>query len=210
MRPLRTSCGTFLKEDFVKAKAGYHITFEKPLDSIDNLPGDGWVSVKFQSWYDLRNLTGKLVNFPFVTTLLGDHRKTAVVDGKALEYPHFVSVEINDIEVPLTELQDEKDPLTLRGPIPLPKSMAEVTPVKVTVRQLYRTKDSVVCSSTLAMEQSEITVSNQVADLVGTTEAVVLHKHTEQVKPRNDGKWEFSRALIPGQGWYVYWESVDE
>ena len=40
--------------------------------------------------------------------------------------------------------------------------------------------------------------------IYGTTSAVVLHKRTEQVKPRNDGKWEFSRALLPGQGWYVY------
>jgi hypothetical protein len=155
-------------------------------------------------------LTGKVVNFPFQTTLLGHHRKTAAVDGKTVEYPHFVSVDINDLDVPLAQLQDKDEPLRLRGKIPLPKSMAELTPVKVTVRQLYRTKDSVVCSSGLAMEHSEITVSNQVANLVGTTEAVVLHKHTEQVRPRNDGKWEFARALLPGQGWYVYWESVAE
>ena len=89
-----------------------------------------------ESPYDVRNLTGKLAKFPFETSLLGHHRKTAITDGEAMEYRHFVSVNINDHDVPLASSRTKRSPIPLRGTIPLPKESREVTPVKVTVRQL--------------------------------------------------------------------------
>jgi hypothetical protein len=117
-------------------------------------------------------------------------------------------VTIDDKDCPLTELRDAKnpDPFTVQKKIPFSKDLLSV---KVVARLLYRTKDSVVLSSTYGMEQSVVTVSNEAANLVGKCEAVVLHKHTEQVRPRTTGQWEFDRALLPGQGWYVYWDRKD-
>ena len=130
------------------------------------------------------------------------------VDGKQIDFPYFVSVTIDDKDCPLAELQDAKnpDPFTLEKKIPFSK---DILSIKVVARLPYRTKDSVVLSSRYGMEQSEITVNNEAANLIGKCEAVVLHKHTEQVKPRTTGHWEFGRALLPGQGWYVYWETRD-
>lgn len=195
-----------LLEDFVKTRAGYHITFEKSPDDTS----DDWVVVRIESWYDVRNLTGEPADFPFLTSLLGYHREKVVVDGREVEFPHFVSVTIDGKDVPLSTLQDAENPLTLKRKIPLPKDMSAVTPFRVITRLLYKTKDSLVFSSSYAMESSAITVSNQVAHLVGKSSAVVLHKHTEQVTPRAEGSWEFSRALLPGQGWYVWWDRISD
>ena len=191
-----------LLEDFVKARAGYHITFERaPDDKISD-----WIIVRLESWYDVRNLTGEPADFPFVTSILGYHKEKVVVDGKQVEFPYFVGVEINGKNVPVSTLQDSRDPFMLKKKILLPKDMSVLTSFKVVTRLLYRTKDSMVFSSSYAMESSEIAISNQVADSIGKCEAVALHKHTEQVTPRTEGKWEFSRALLPGQGWYVCWD----
>jgi hypothetical protein len=194
---------SILREDFVKQRAGYQLTFEGSPDGNSD-----WVIVRQESWYDVRNLTREPEDFPFRTSLLGYHKRKVTVNGKQMEFPCFVSVTIDDEDCPLTELQDAKnpDPFTLRKKIPFSKDLLSV---KVVTRLLYRPKDSVVLSSTYGMEQSEVTVSNEAANLVGKCEAVVLHKHTEQVKPRTSGQWEFSRALLPGQGWYVYWEQKD-
>jgi hypothetical protein len=193
---------SLLREDFVKAKAGYQLTFEGTPGGADS----DWVIVRQESWYDVRNLTREAEDFPFRTSLLGYHKRTVTVDGAQKIYPHFVSVTIDDKEWTAKDLKEAENPdsFTLQKKIPFTN---EVLSVKVVARLLYRTKDSVVLSSAYGMEQSEITVSNEAANLVGKCEAVVLHKHTEQVKPRTSGRWEFNRALLPGQGWYVYWEN---
>jgi len=188
-----------LLEDFVKARAGYHITFER---SPDDKSTD-WIIVRLESWFDVRNLTGEPADFPFRTSIFGYHKERVVVDGVQVEFPYFVSVEIKGEDIPVSTMQDSKNPFMLLKKVPLPRDMSVLTSFKVVTRLLYRTKDSMVLSSSYAMESSEIAVSNQVADSIGKCDAVVLHKHTEQVTPRTEGKWEFSRALLPGQGWYV-------
>lgn len=192
------------REDFVKARAGYHITFEGPPDG----PGNDWVIVRLESWYEIRNLTGEPAEFPFLSSLLGYNKEQVNVDGKPLQFPHFVAVEFDGKGVPLTEFaSDPKSPgSTLNKKFPLPNNTSIKTPFKVVTRLLYKTKDSMVFSSSYVMETSEVTLSNQAPDPVANVEAVVLHKHTEQVTPRTAGKWEFERALLPGQGWFVCWQ----
>jgi len=195
---------SILREDFVKERAGYQITFEGAPDGATS----DWVIVRQESWYEVRNLLRETQDFPFRTSLLGYDKQKVTVNGTQMELPCFVGVTIDDKDCPLTELQDSKnpDPFTLQKKIPFSK---ELLSVKVVARLLYRPKDSVVLSSSYGMEQSVVTVSNEAANLVGKCEAVVLHKHTEQVRPRTTGQWEFDRALLPGQGWYVYWDRKD-
>ena len=195
---------SILREDFVKERAGYQLTFEGAPDGGSK----DWIIVQQESWYDLRNLTREVMDFPFRTSLLGFHKSSVTVGGKPQEFPHFVSVTVDEKDCPLKDFEDaaNPDPFTLQKKIPFSR---EILSIKVVTRLLYRTKDSVVLSSTYGMEQSEVTISNQAANLVGKCEAVVLHKHTEQVRPRTTGQWEFGRALLPGQGWYVYWDRKD-
>jgi hypothetical protein len=191
---------SILREDFVKERAGYQITFEGTPDNDQER-----VIVRQESWYDVRNLTGERQDFPFRTSLLGFDKRKVMVNGRQEEFPYFVSVTIDDQDQPITQLQDsgKPDPLFLQKTVPFTR---EIVSVKIVTRMLFRLKDAIVLSSSHGMERSEITVSNGVAHLVGKCDAVVLHKHTERVRPRTSGQWEFDRALLPGQGWYVYWE----
>lgn len=193
-----------LLEDFVKENAGYHLTFERLPDGGDT----EWIIVQHETWYDIRSLSREQAGFPFRTSLLGYHRQTVAVDGEQVEFPHFVKVEVDNKEVPLKDLEKDDDRLTLFKEFPFP---ADTSPLKVKVvaRFLHRAEDSIVFSSTYAIEKSSVFVSNQLANLVGNPQAVVLHKHTEGVKPRTSGQWEFSRALLPGQGWFVCWEKLN-
>jgi len=195
---------SILREDFVKERAGYQITFEGVPD--DNKER---VIVQQESWYDVRNLTAEGQDFLFRTSLLGFEKLKVTVNGQPEEFPHFVTVTIDDQDQPLAQLQDKTkpDPLYLQKTVPF---TGHLISVKIVTRMLFRPKDSIVLSSTYGMERSEVTISNGVAHVVGKCDAVVLHKHTDKVKPRTSGQWEFDRALLPGQGWYVYWEAKEE
>jgi hypothetical protein len=201
---ISTELRDILREDFVKQRAGYQLTFERMDDSST------WVIVKQETWFDVRNLTREVRKFPFSTSLLGYNRQTVNIDGKPVEFPHFVEAKFNDEEQDLNGLYDGKDPnhLSLRRLLDCPVDSDKPLKTKVIARVLYRSQDSVVFSSSYGMEESEVIVANQIARVVASCDAVVLHKHTEQVVPRSSGHWEFKRALLPGQGWYVYWEDV--
>lgn len=191
-----------LREDFVKESAGYQLTFEGTPD------GDSeWVIVREESWYDVRNLTNEQLDFPFKTSICGHHKETRNVDGVPTQFPQFVSVAIDLAPQPLSDFQDPNHPEVLKKNLPFQKN--SLLSVKVISRLLYRTKDSVVFSSSIGMEKSEVTISNQVANLLGDFEVIVLHKQAGQVNPRTTGLWEFNRALLPGQGWYVSWRKVN-
>lgn len=191
-----------LREDFVKESAGYQLTFEGTPD------GDSeWVVVREESWYDVRNLTNEQLDFPFKTSICGHHKETRNVGGVPTQFPQFVSVTIDRTPQSLSDFQDSKQPDVLKKNLPFQKN--SLLSVKVITRLLYRTKDSVVFSSSIAMEKSEVTISNQVANLLGDFEVIVLHKQAGQVNPRTTGLWEFNRALLPGQGWYVSWRKAN-
>jgi hypothetical protein len=200
---ISTELRAILLEDFVKQSAGYHLTFERLPDSGDT----EWIIVQHETWYDVRNLTREKVDFPLSASLLGYHRQTVVVEGQRVEFPHFVKVEIDNSEVPLASLGTDGDRLTLSKNIQFPSEI-EPLKVKVVARFLHRAEDSIVFSSPYAIEKSSVFVSNQLSHVVGNVQAVVLHKHTEGVMPRTSCQWEFSRGLLPGQGWFVCWEKL--
>lgn len=194
---------SILRENFVKQRAGYQLTFEGTPDGSSD-----WVRVRQETWYELRNLTNEPQDFPFHASLLAYPTETVTVNGKKIRFPHFVSVTINGEDQRLDELKDSKDPnpYSLRKVIPISRNPLSIT---VVIRFLAKSKDSVVLSSRYGMESSEVSISNEAPQVIGNCSAVVLHMYTDQVKPRASGHWEFGRALLPGQGWYVYWDRRD-
>jgi hypothetical protein len=192
-----------LQQNVAKGTCLYTITFCRP---YPELPND-FVVLRLGNSYRPRNLTDQPQKHSIGVSFIGVEKTTCRHGGKEIQLPRVTKLTIDDgAPTGPREIAPEvtEEGSRVHTEVLLPNRDTQPM-VYLELELSKRTTGSEVCTTRTPIEGVDILVINQIPELVGKIGIQVFHPSFKQLCKRSDGAWTFDQALLPGQGFEIFW-----